>query len=128
MTRHSLSRQGSSCEYLAPIKPYYSKTQVISKRHEAAQAHYYGLNEIAALKCSFVCPLGASEPQNLTYTTSLLFPLAVTTIPADLSGLDYRIGYLRKGYDADVVMWDSHPLTLGVRLPCANLSWAQNLI
>lgn len=27
--------------------------------------------------------------------------------------MSHRIGYLRKGYDADLVIWDSHPLHLG---------------
>lgn len=27
--------------------------------------------------------------------------------------MGHRIGYLRNGYDADVVVWDSHPLALG---------------
>ena len=55
---------------------------------EAAQGHYYGLNSSAALS-------------------------GVTTIPAHATGLDHRIGYIRTGYDADVVVWDSHPLSLG---------------
>jgi hypothetical protein len=28
-------------------------------------------------------------------------------------GLDHRVGYLRPGYDADVVVWQSHPLAQG---------------
>lgn len=27
--------------------------------------------------------------------------------------MDHRLGFLRSGLDADVVVWDSHPLTLG---------------
>lgn len=27
--------------------------------------------------------------------------------------IDHRVGYVRPGYDADVVVWDSHPLSLG---------------
>lgn len=27
-------------------------------------------------------------------------------------GMDHRIGYVKAGYDADVVVWDSHPLQL----------------
>lgn len=27
--------------------------------------------------------------------------------------MDHRIGFIRIGYDADVVLWDSHPLALG---------------
>lgn len=37
----------------------------------------------------------------------------ITSIPAQVSGLSHRIGVLKKGADADVVMWDSHPLQLG---------------
>ncbi|KAH9061388.1 carbohydrate esterase family 9 protein [Lactarius vividus] len=51
---------------------------------DAQQAHYYGL------------------PENLALS-------AVTTRPAQVVGLDYRIGYIRE----DLVIWDSHPLALG---------------
>jgi hypothetical protein len=37
----------------------------------------------------------------------------VTTHPAKMIGLDHRIGYLSPGYDADVVVWQSHPLAVG---------------
>ncbi|KAF8500595.1 carbohydrate esterase family 9 protein [Hysterangium stoloniferum] len=64
---------------------------VMNSRHllfDAQQANYYGLNASLALA-------------------------SVTTTPADVLGLDHRIGYLRAGYDADLVIWDSHPLALG---------------
>lgn len=48
---------------------------------------------------------------SLFFFTPLL--IAVTSTPAELIGMGHRIGYLRKGYDADVVVWDSHPLALG---------------
>lgn len=35
---------------------------------------------------------------------------SVTSVPAMIAGLSHRIGKLREGWDADVVMWDSHPL------------------
>ncbi|KAK5990197.1 hypothetical protein PT974_08463 [Cladobotryum mycophilum] len=38
---------------------------------------------------------------------------AVTSIPAKAIDLDFRIGYCRLGFDADIVVWNSHPLTLG---------------
>ncbi|CAG8628867.1 5910_t:CDS:10, partial [Cetraspora pellucida] len=38
---------------------------------------------------------------------------AVTSVPAKALGLDHRIGQISKGYDADVVVWDSYPLDLG---------------
>ncbi|EIN06427.1 carbohydrate esterase family 9 protein [Punctularia strigosozonata HHB-11173 SS5] len=56
--------------------------------HEAQQAHYYGLPESIALR-------------------------SVITTPAKVLGVDHRIGYIEEGYDADVVVWDSHPLQLG---------------
>ncbi|TRM69894.1 hypothetical protein BD626DRAFT_422385 [Schizophyllum amplum] len=64
---------------------------VLNSRHllyEAQQAHYYGLPAEIALR-------------------------AVTTTPAFIMGQDHRIGTVREGYDADIVLWDSHPLALG---------------
>ncbi|KAF8590883.1 composite domain of metallo-dependent hydrolase [Ramaria rubella] len=56
--------------------------------YEAQQAHFYGL------------------PADIALTS-------VTTTPADVLGLSHRIGYIKEGYDADIVLWDSHPLALG---------------
>ncbi|KAL5494800.1 hypothetical protein ACEPAI_262 [Sanghuangporus weigelae] len=55
--------------------------------HEAQQAHYHGL------------------PPNIALAS-------VTSTAAGVIGYDHRIGYIREGYDADVVLWDSHPLQL----------------
>ncbi|KAH9918644.1 uncharacterized protein B0H18DRAFT_1030145 [Fomitopsis serialis] len=52
--------------------------------NEAGYAHYYGLPENIALA-------------------------SVTSTPARTLGLDHRIGFLKE----DVVIWDSHPLSLG---------------
>lgn len=38
---------------------------------------------------------------------------AVTSTPSKALGLDYRVGYVRPGFDADLVVWDAHPLSLG---------------
>jgi imidazolonepropionase-like amidohydrolase len=38
---------------------------------------------------------------------------SVTTVPAKAAGLGHRIGHLSEGVDADIVLWDSHPLQLG---------------
>lgn len=38
---------------------------------------------------------------------------AVTSVPAKALDLDERVGYTRPGYDADIVVWDSHPLSVG---------------
>ncbi|KAJ4479028.1 hypothetical protein J3R30DRAFT_3682364 [Lentinula aciculospora] len=56
--------------------------------YEAQQAHYFGLADNLALA-------------------------SVTSTPAKIMGQEHRIGYIRKGYDADVVLWDSHPLAIG---------------
>jgi imidazolonepropionase-like amidohydrolase len=56
--------------------------------HEAQQAHYHGLPEHLALS-------------------------SVTTVPAKAIGLDWRLGAVTVGLDADIVLWDSHPLNLG---------------
>ncbi|RPD56489.1 composite domain of metallo-dependent hydrolase [Lentinus tigrinus ALCF2SS1-7] len=56
--------------------------------YEAQQAHYYGL------------------PHNLALAS-------VTSTPAKVMGMEHRIGYVKEGYDADLVLWDSHPLALG---------------
>ncbi|KAF8217750.1 carbohydrate esterase family 9 protein [Mycena galopus ATCC 62051] len=64
---------------------------VLDSRHliyEAQQAHYFGL------------------PANLALAS-------VTTTPARIMGQDHRIGRIIEGFDADVVVWDSHPLALG---------------
>ncbi|KAJ7164020.1 carbohydrate esterase family 9 protein [Mycena crocata] len=56
--------------------------------YEAQQAYFYGL------------------PENLAIS-------AVTRNPAEVMGMGHRIGYIREGWDADLVIWDSHPLALG---------------
>ncbi|ROW14401.1 hypothetical protein VPNG_03959 [Cytospora leucostoma] len=38
---------------------------------------------------------------------------AVTSVPAAAIDLGHRIGHARPGYDADVVVWDAHPLSVG---------------
>ncbi|CAA7271147.1 unnamed protein product [Cyclocybe aegerita] len=55
---------------------------------EAQQAHYHGLSPELALS-------------------------SVTSVSAKAAGLDHRVGSIAEGYDADVVIWDSHPLNLG---------------
>jgi imidazolonepropionase-like amidohydrolase len=38
---------------------------------------------------------------------------SLTGVPAKALGLDNRIGYIRPGFDADLVVWNKHPLQLG---------------
>ena len=69
----------------------YTTDPVLNSRyllHEAQQAHYYGLSTDLALA-------------------------SVTSTPATAGGMAHRIGMLQLGADADVVLWDSHPLQLG---------------
>lgn len=37
----------------------------------------------------------------------------MTSVPARSLQVGHRIGYVRPGYDADLVVWDSHPLSVG---------------
>lgn len=57
-------------------------------RYQAATAHSFHLPENLALQ-------------------------SVTSVPAKSLQLDHRIGFVRPGYDADIVVWDSHPLSAG---------------
>jgi imidazolonepropionase-like amidohydrolase len=64
---------------------------VLNSQHmafEAAKATHYGLPPQEAFK-------------------------SVTSVPARALGLGHRVGSLKVGYDADVVIWDRSPLELG---------------
>ncbi|KAI8586364.1 hypothetical protein BDZ88DRAFT_429318 [Geranomyces variabilis] len=70
---------------------YKSDHPVLNSQHlifEAAKAHHYGLDAADAIA-------------------------SVTTVPAKKLGLADRIGWIGKGYDADAVIWNAHPLSLG---------------
>lgn len=74
---------------LTPI--YVSDNPVLDAQHvvfEAAKAFGYGLPYHAALA-------------------------AVTTAPAERLGLGQRLGKIKPGFDADIVVWDSDPLSVG---------------
>jgi imidazolonepropionase-like amidohydrolase len=58
------------------------------RRSQAATAHSFGLPEILALQ-------------------------SVTSVPARSLEMHHRIGYTKPGYDADVVVWNAHPLSAG---------------
>lgn len=55
---------------------------------QASVSHSYGLSEVKALQ-------------------------AVTSAAAHSIQQNHRVGYVRVGFDADVVVWDSHPLSVG---------------
>lgn len=55
---------------------------------EAQQAHSFGL------------------PANLALAS-------ITTNSARIAGFAHRLGLIRPRFDADLVMWDDHPLKLG---------------
>lgn len=74
---------------LTPI--YVSDNPVLNAQHlvlEAAKGYRYGLPYHAALA-------------------------AVTTAPAERLGFGERLGKIKPGFDADVVVWDSDPLSVG---------------
>ncbi|KAK8094923.1 Extradiol ring-cleavage dioxygenase [Apiospora hydei] len=74
---------------LTPI--YVSDNPVLNAQHvvfEAAKAFGYGLPYAVALA-------------------------SVTTAPAERLGMGERLGKIKPGYDADVVVWDSDPLSVG---------------
>ncbi|KAI5361892.1 putative metal-dependent hydrolase, composite domain superfamily [Septoria linicola] len=56
--------------------------------HQAAVAHAFGLPADKALQ-------------------------SVTSVPAKSLQQDHRVGFVRPGQDADLVVWDSHPLATG---------------
>ncbi|KAK1826394.1 hypothetical protein QBC39DRAFT_376548 [Podospora conica] len=74
---------------LTPI--YVSDNPVLNAQHvlfEAAKAYKYGLPYHAALS-------------------------SVTSEPADRLGFGDRLGKIKPGFDADIVVWDSDPLSVG---------------
>ncbi|TDZ36047.1 hypothetical protein C8035_v009024 [Colletotrichum spinosum] len=74
---------------LTPV--YVSDNPVLNAQHvlfEAAKAYKYGLPYHAALA-------------------------SVTSAPAELLGLGQRIGKIKPGFDADIAVWDSDPLSVG---------------
>lgn len=46
----------------------------------------------------------------------------VTLNPAKLLHLDHRLGYIKVGYDADLVLWDGNPLNIGSQ---ALITWIE---
>lgn len=78
--------------YDAGLTPVYvSDNPVLNAQHvlfEAAKGYHYGLPYHAALA-------------------------SVTTAPADDLGMGQRLGKVKPGFDADVVVWDSDPLSVG---------------
>ncbi|KAI1658384.1 hypothetical protein F4813DRAFT_395741 [Daldinia decipiens] len=56
--------------------------------YEAQIAHHFGLSAESAIS-------------------------SVISVPARLLGLDNRLGFVRPGYDGDLVVWNRHPLQVG---------------
>jgi len=86
------SEQAGKILYENDVTPIYvSDNPVINAQHvvfEAAKAYGYGLAYHAALA-------------------------SVTSAPAELLGMGERIGKIKSGFDADIVVWDSDPLSVG---------------
>jgi imidazolonepropionase-like amidohydrolase len=89
---YTASEQAGKILYDNDITPVYvSDNPVLNAQHvvfEAAKGYRYGLPYHAALA-------------------------SVTTAPAELLGMSERIGKIKSGFDADVVVWDSDPLSVG---------------
>jgi hypothetical protein len=89
---YTASERAGAILYAHNITPtYVSDNPVLNSQHvvfEAAKAYGYGLPYHAALA-------------------------GVTSAPADLLGLGDRIGKIKPGFDADMVLWDSDPLSVG---------------
>ncbi|KAK5136213.1 hypothetical protein LTR08_003820 [Meristemomyces frigidus] len=89
---YTASEQAGKILYENGIVPVYvSDSPVLNAQHvvfEAAKAYRYGLPYHAALA-------------------------GVTSASAELLGLGERIGKIKAGFDADVVVWDSDPLSVG---------------
>ena len=89
---YTASERAGAILYAQNITPtYVSDNPVINSQHvvfEAAKAYGYGLPYHAALA-------------------------GVTSAPAELLGLGHRIGKIKPGFDADIVVWDSDPLSAG---------------
>lgn len=67
---------------------WHQSSNFTSYRYQAAVSHSFGLSEEKSLQ-------------------------SVTSVPARSIQQDHRIGYVRQGYDADLVIWDDHPLQVG---------------
>lgn len=89
---YTASERAGKTLYDAGITPLYvSDNSVLNAQHvvfEAAKGYSFGLPYHAALA-------------------------SVTSAPAELLGLGERIGKVKEGYDADIVVWDSDPLSVG---------------
>ncbi|RAL03504.1 carbohydrate esterase family 9 protein-like protein [Aspergillus ibericus CBS 121593] len=81
-----LSEHGLSVAYKSDASSEFLNAKYLLS--QAAEGHSFGLPENEALK-------------------------SVTSIPATSVGLNDRIGYAKPGYDADLVIWDAHPLSNG---------------
>ena len=89
---YTASERAGAILYAHNITPtYVSDNPVLNSQHvvfEAAKAYGYGLPYHAALA-------------------------GVTSAPAELLGLGDRVGKIKPGFDADIVVWDSDPLSAG---------------
>lgn len=89
---YTASEQAGKVLYENGLTPVYvSDNPVLNAQHvkfEAAKAYANGLPYHVALA-------------------------GVTSAPADLLGLGERIGKIKSGFDADIVVWDSDPLSVG---------------
>lgn len=93
-------------------KDYFQDHPVLDSRYllfEAQQAHHFGL------PVRYPLPFFPFSTPSLTLSQfqENLALAAITTNSARVAGFGHRLGRVAPSYDADVVLWDSHPLSLG---------------
>ncbi|CAO3609416.1 unnamed protein product [Cunninghamella echinulata] len=72
------------------FKSDHAVTNARDLMHEAQKAYHYGFDEHKALA-------------------------SLTSVPANALGIGHRLGSIEIGKDADIVIWERHPLRLGAR-------------
>lgn len=68
---------------------------------------------IPLLRIQLTSPRSQAATAHSFHTPRDLALQAVTSVPARSIGMHHRVGYAKPGYDADLVVWDSHPLLNG---------------
>ncbi len=121
----------SCCPILLPFSssspfPIQSDHPVFNSRYllyEAQQANFYGLNSTKALESVTTTPAKAaglghrlgylSEGSSASSPPQPLLINVWSRVRCRYTGFPWRFCQLLPGFTVDVVVWDSHPLTLG---------------
>lgn len=104
--QHHCGTPGRPLILLTQLQICKSDHPVLDSRYlifEAQQAHHFGLAENLALQSVTTAPAKTAGFSHRLFSSCGLMRLLTM----------HRLGYVRKNYDADLVIWDSHPLALG---------------